>query len=197
MISLNSCSPTVGQCPTNPKSVFDRPPFDHRFVGAWPDIRCVPITNTDGSDNIFGRNRAVTVDTIAVPNSIKLINRHIQMLSARSIGQKRQRESPGFDKNREFREWIANHGNVTDDLETGSSHSYTRVSFDDRNENYQDAEDVTTPAPIPTEVVVNSVWGTDGDDFPHPTTEHRERTTWRLAPSRVLVRPTEERYRVS
>jgi len=40
-------------------------------------------------------------------------------------------------------------------------------------------------------------WGVDGDVTSHPSIEHRERFTWKLAPSRVLIRPTEERYRVS
>jgi len=33
---------------TDPEAVSDRPPFGHRFVGVWPDIKCVPITNADG-----------------------------------------------------------------------------------------------------------------------------------------------------
>jgi len=37
----------------------------------------------------------------------------------------------------------------------------------------------------------------DRDDFPHPSTKHRERISWHLAPSRILIRPTEERYHVS
>jgi len=43
----------------DPEAVSDRPPFGHRFVGIWPDIKCVPITNADGTDNFFGRNRSV------------------------------------------------------------------------------------------------------------------------------------------
>jgi len=31
----------------DPVLVSDRPPFGHRFVGIWPDIQCVPITNRD------------------------------------------------------------------------------------------------------------------------------------------------------
>jgi len=117
------------------------------------------------------------------------------MMSARNIAQKRQRESPGFDRKKEYKAWIASHDDVTGDLEAESSRTYRKVTFDD--ETFKDAEDVATPAPIPTEGVVNTKWGIDRDDFPHPTTEHRERITWHLAPSRVLIRPTEERYRVS
>jgi len=120
----------------DPEAVSDRPLFGHRFVGVWPDTKCVPITNADGTDNIFGRNRAVTVDTVAVQEADSLIDRHVQMMSARSLGQKRQRESPGFDRNKEFREWIASHGDVTGDLGAGSSRSYRRVTFDDQNETF-------------------------------------------------------------
>jgi len=91
----------------DPEAASDRPPFGHRFVGVWSNIKCVPITNVDGTDNVFGRNRTILVDTVAVHKTDKLIDRHVQMMSAGSIGQKRQRESPGFDKNKEFREWIA------------------------------------------------------------------------------------------
>jgi len=30
----------------DPEAVFDHPPFCHRFVGAWPNIRCVHISET-------------------------------------------------------------------------------------------------------------------------------------------------------
>jgi len=126
-----------------------------------------------------------------------VIDRHVQMMSAKSIGQKRQRESPGFNRNKEFREWIASHGDVTGDLGTGSSRSYRRVTFDDQNETFRDAEEVAASASVPTKEVVNTEWGVDGDDFPHPSTKHREGITWHLAPSRILIRTTEERYRVS
>jgi len=53
------------------------------------------------------------------------------------------------------------------------------------------------PTPVPTEGVINNEWGVDGDDSSHPSTEHRERITWHLAPSRILIRPSEERYCVS
>jgi len=86
---------------------------------------------------------------------------------------------------------------VTDDLGTGSSDLHRRVTFDDRNENYRDAEEVAASASIPTEEAINTEGGVDGDDFPHPSTEHRERITWHLAPSRILIRTTEERYRES
>jgi len=88
----------------DPEAVSDRPPFGHRFVGVWPKIKCVPITNSDGTNNVFRRNRSVTPDTVAVRKSDNLIDGHLQMLRARSIGLKRQRESPRFDRNREFKE---------------------------------------------------------------------------------------------
>jgi len=79
-----------------PEAVSNRPLFGHRFKGVWPDIRCVPITNADGTDKTFGRNRSVTVDTVAVRKADSLFDRHVQLMSARSIGQKRQLESPGW-----------------------------------------------------------------------------------------------------
>jgi len=63
----------------DPEAVSDRPPFGHRFVGVWPDIKYVPITNADGIDNIFGRNRAVTIDTVAMRKTGSLIDKHVQM----------------------------------------------------------------------------------------------------------------------
>jgi len=181
----------------DPEAVSDRPSFGHRFVGVWPDIKCVPITNADGTDNIFGRNRAVTINTVAVRQTDKIIDRQVHIMSARSIAQKRQRESPGFDRNKEFKESIASHGDVTGDLGTGSLRSYRRVTFDYHNETFEDAEEVAASASASTEEIVNTECGVDGDDSSHPSTEHRERITWHLALSRVLIRPTEERYRVS
>jgi len=86
---------------------------------------------------------------------------------------------------------------VTGDLGTGSLRSYRRVTFDDQAETFGNAEEVAVSASPPIKEVLNNEWGVDGDDSSHPSTEHRERITWHLAPSRVLLRPTEERYRVS
>jgi len=180
----------------DPEAVSDQPPFGHPFVGVWPDIRCVPIANADGTDSTFGRNRSVTADTVAVRKADSLTDRNVQMMSARSIGQKRQRESPGFDRNCEFKEWIASHGDVTGDRKTGGPRPYRRVTFD-QPETFDVAGELAEPTPVPTEGVINNEWGVDGDDSSHPSTEHRERITWHLAPSRILIRHTEERYRVS
>jgi len=40
-------------------------------------------------------------------------------------------------------------------------------------------------------------WGADEDVTPTPSTKHKERIIWKCPPSCVLIRPTEERYRVS
>jgi len=181
----------------DPEVVSDRPSFGHRFVGVWPDIKCVPITNADGTDNIFGRNQSVTIDTVAVRTTNINTEKHIQMLKTRSAVQKRQREAPGFDKDREYRNWIANHGDVAGDLDVGSSQSYRRVTFDDQNETFGDADEATISTPIPPEKIVNNEWGVDDADSAHPSTEHRERITWRLAPSRRLIKLTEGCHRES
>jgi len=55
------------------------------------------------------------------------------MLKTRNIGQKRQPKAPGFNKNYEYQNWIASHGDVTGDLSGGSFQSYRRVAFDDQN----------------------------------------------------------------
>jgi len=119
------------------------------------------------------------------------------MLKTRSAGQKRQREAPGFYKDREYRNWIASHGDVTVDLRGGSFQSYRRVTFDDQNETFGDADEADISTPIPPEEIVNNEWVVDGDDSPHPSTEHCERVTWRLAPSRKFIRFTEGRHRES
>jgi len=181
----------------DPEAVSDRAPFGHRFVGVWPDIKCVPITNADGSDNTFGRNRSITIDTVAVRATNIIIDRHVEMLKTRSVGQKRQRESPGCDPNREFQEWIASHGDVASDPVVGSSQSHRRVTFDDKNEVFGDADEAPISTHIPLEKTVNNEWGVDGDDSPHPSTEHRERYTWRASPSRRLINLTAGRHRES
>jgi len=119
------------------------------------------------------------------------------MLKTRSAGQKRQRESPGFDPNREYREWIACHGDVAGDPGVGSSQSYRRITFDDKNDIFGDADEAAISTPIPFEESVNNEWGVDGDDSPHPSVEHRERFTWRLAPSRRHINLNAGRYRES
>jgi len=88
----------------DPESVFDRPPFSHRIVGVWPNIRCVPITNADCSDNLSGLDKSVTVDTVVVRKTDYFVDGQLQILRARSVAQKRRRESPGYDKNWEFKE---------------------------------------------------------------------------------------------
>jgi len=84
------------------EAVSDRAPFGHQFVGVWSNIQCVPIANAEGTDNVFGRNRSTTIDTVAVRATKVNIDRHVEMLKTKSGGQKRQRESPGFDPNRKF-----------------------------------------------------------------------------------------------
>jgi len=84
---------------------------------------------------------------------------------------------------------------VTGGPESGGPRSYKRVTFD--RETFNDVVEVAASASSPTEEVTNNEWGVDGDDSPHPSTEHRERITWHLATSRILIRPTEEHYRVS
>jgi len=82
---------------------------------------------------------------------------------------------------------------VTEDLGTARSRSYRRDALDDDpTETFGDAEEVAASAALP---IVE--WGIDVDGSSHPTTEHQERITWHLAPSRILIRPTEECYRVS
>jgi len=124
------------------------------------------------------------------------------MLQARRVAQKRHRESPGFDKNREFKEWIASHGAVSCGSGVGRPQSYRRVTFDDQPELFENIEGnaeggaVSTPPPT-KEFGNNSEWGVDDDGSSHPSKEHKELLTWRLAPSRILIGPTKERYRVS
>jgi len=178
----------------DPEVVSHRPPFGHRFVGIWLDIQCVPITNSDGSDNLFGRNRSITVDTVALRQVDRNINRHLKMIKTQKIGKKRQRESPGFDTNRKYREWIASQGDVASDRGTIQCATHRRVTFDD--ETFEDSEEIVPPGPALAEAV-NNEWGVDGDDHPHPSTEHRERITWRLAPSKRHINLNEGHFRES
>jgi len=144
----------------------------------------------------------VTVDTVAVHRTDYFINGQVQMLRARSIAQKRHCESQGFDKNREFKEWVASNGAVSCGSEVRRLQSYRRVTFGDQPQLFENVEGnaeggaVSTP-PFTEEVLINSEWGIDDDVSSHPSIDHRERLTWRLAPSRILIRPTEKRYRVS
>jgi len=81
--------------------------------------------------------------------------------------------------------------------------SHRRVTFD-KKEVFSDADETVTAVINPSEEVINTPdktvnykWGRDGVDFPYPATEHRERVTWRPAPSRRHINPTEGRYRES
>jgi len=146
-------------------------------VGVWPNIQCVPIANADGTDNVFGRNRSTTIDTVAVRATNVNIDRHIEMLKTRSARQKRQRESPGNDHGREIREWMASHGNVAGTPRGRSPQAHRKVTFDDKNETFADVEETEISTPIPPDPpdeTVNNEWGIDGDDFPHPSTAHCE-----------------------
>jgi len=180
----------------DPEAVSDRPPFGHRFVGVWPDIKCVPITNVDGTDNDFGRNRSVSIDTIAVRDREYHNDDHLQLLKTRSAGQKRHRESPGFDRNYAFNKWLASQGDVTGGIENEGQRLHRRVTFE-QPETGDKAEESTEPTTIPSKETVNSEWVIDGGGFPHLSTEHRERVTWRLAPSRRFMKLTEGRHRES
>jgi len=169
-------------------------------VGVWPNFQCVPISNSDGTDNVFGRNQSTTVDTVAVRATNISINRYSYILKARSAEQKRQRESPGYDHGHEFREWMASHGDVAGTPRGKSPRVHGRVTFDDKDEAFADVEETEVPNPIPlnpSEETVNNEWGVDGEDSPHPSTEHRERYTWQAAPSRRLINLTAGRHRES
>jgi len=63
---------------------------------------------------------------------------------------------------------------------------HRRVTFDNRTGVYNDAEET-----------VNNEWGVDGDDPPHPSTEHRMRRMRHLAPSKRFIHLTSGRYRES
>jgi len=175
----------------DPEAVSYRPPFGHRFVDVWPDIQCVPITNADGSDNLFGRNRAVTVDTIAVKKHVYHVARQLQMLKARSAGQKRPREAPGYSRNRDFNDLFASHGDVAGEATKEQPRNHRRVTF----ARPEKTEEINEYNPIPSEETVNSEWGVDGVDFVHPSIEHHERFTWRLTPSRRSINLTAGRHR--
>jgi len=80
------------------------------------------------------------VDTVAVHKAGHFVDCQLQMLQARSMAQKRQRESPGFNKNQEFKEWIASHGDVSCGSEFGRPQSYRKVTFDDQPKIVENAE---------------------------------------------------------
>jgi len=77
------------------------------------------------------------------------------MLKTRNAGQKRHLGSPGFDKNFEYRNWIASYGNVAGDLDIRDRTSHRGVTFND--ETFKDSEVVITPVPIET-VNVSVEW---------------------------------------
>jgi len=131
---------------------------------------------------MFGRNWAVTADTVAVRKVDHFIDGHLQMMQARSIGQKGQRELPGFDKNKEFKDWITSHGDVTCGPETGGPRSYRRVTFNDQRETFDDIEGGAVSTSPPTEEVINTEWGVDSDLFP-PI--HRAQRAHNLAPGSI------------
>jgi len=139
----------------DPEAVSDKPPFGHRFVGQWPGIQCVPITNNDGSDNTFGRNRSVAVDTIAMRQADRTIENNMQSLRTISIAENCRRESPGFDTGREYREWIASHGDVDGDHSVRKHIVHRSVKIEDRDETFDDVHEDTTSIPVPPEETVS------------------------------------------
>jgi len=114
------------------------------------------------------------VNTVAVRKNDYIFDGHLQMLRTRSIGQKRQRESPGFDKNKEYKDWIASHGDVPCGPEFGGPRSYRRVTFDDHTETFKDVEGGALLTSPPTEEVINTEWGLTTLSFPThlPNTEN-------------------------
>jgi len=145
------------------EAVSDRPPFGHRFVGVWPNIQCVPIANRDGSKNLFSRNRSITIETVAVRQTDRAIDKHLQMLKTRSTGVKRQHESPGIDANRRYLNWVASLGDETGGACVSRLQSHRRVSFDEDRETFKDADEAPQSTSISTEETVNSSeWGVDG-----------------------------------
>jgi len=108
------------------------------------------------------------------------------MLKARSAGVKRHHETPGEDARRQYQEWLASHGDVAGERVDSASKIHRRVTFDNRSGIFNEADET-----------VNNEWGVDGDDPPHPSTEHREKRARHLAPSRRLINLTPGRYRES
>jgi len=119
------------------------------------------------------------------------------MLKTRSTGVKRQHESPGIDANRRYLHWVASLGDETGGACVSRIQSHRRVTFDEDRETFKEADETPQSTSIPTEETVNSEWGVDGDGPPHPSTEHRERITWRLAPSRRHISYNKGRYQES
>jgi len=165
-------------------------------VGVWPDIKCVLITNAVGTDNVFGRDRSAYIDTIAVRNREYHNDGQLQLLKAKSAGQERHRESPGFDRNYEFKQWLASQGDGTGGIENKGQRLHWMVTFE-QPEMDDEAEGSTEPIATHSEEIVNNEWGVDGADSPHPSTEHHERITWHLAPSRRFINLTAGRHRES
>jgi len=108
------------------------------------------------------------------------------MLKARSAGVKRHHESPGEDARHRNQEWLASHGDVAGQPAVYEIKLHRRVTFDSRAGVFNDADEI-----------FNNEWGVDGDDPPHPSTEHRERRARHLAPSRRHINLTSGRYRES
>jgi len=119
------------------------------------------------------------------------------MLKTKSAGVKRQHEPPGVDANQRYLDWVASLGDETGRAGVNQFQSHRRVTFDEDGEVLKDVKDTPQPALIPTEETVSSEWGVDGDDPPHSSTEHRERITWRLAPSKRHISYKEGRHQES
>jgi len=93
---------------------------------------------------------------------------------------------PGVDASRPYQEWLASHGDVAGEPVVSDSRLQQWVTSDNRSGIFNDANET-----------VNNEWGVDGDDPPHPSTEHREKRARHLAPSRRLINLTPGRYRES
>jgi len=181
-------------------------------VGRYPNVCCVPISNTDGSDNLFGLNREHDIAQNPLKSTdqpgtddwqlgqVKGRGDARRLHYARRSNDERQRRDELQRAEQEHRlRWGLGQGRVVERVDAVLSDYRFGRSGDYLSRSYPpyvlDAEDETAtdiilstlmpPPPIEYEEDVRLEWEVEGVVPSQPSTEHVEpRITWKAPPSR-------------
>jgi len=186
-------------------------------VGAWPNIQCVPISNADSADNIFGLNRSNDVTINPLQLDTPPINCNWQLSQIKGGGDARELHR-AQDRHRILQEQIQDRErrwgkcwacdiercNVT----LGRLSPYPPATSTEVTGLCTEVEEgeiativlqAVMPPPLvafeenqgnspPTTVVeIRSEWGVKGVVPSHPTVDHVERIAWKAPPSRFDI----------
>jgi len=198
----------------DPEAVCDHPPFCHRFVGAWPNIRCVPIQNNDEYLSLSSRNVQAEGGR----------GRGFILLSMRQEARERKEAADRafqLEEAAKDREYHRRYGRSFVNIEPNPYAIPTprQVTISDKDERFADieaekgVEDIVLQSLMPEPFFVPSgdeldnesllaaagqletnkrKWEVDEDVPSYPSTDYCEEIVWKPAPSRILLDPERE-----